>query len=58
MGSLIELTENATKPIHVPGGEVRGFLQDGDEITLRGWCEQGEFRIGFGTARGRITPAR
>ncbi len=58
MGSLIELTDNATKPIHVPGGEVRGFLQDGDEITLRGWCVQGEFRIGFGAARGRITPAR
>jgi len=57
-GSLIELTWNATKPIHLPDGEVRGFLQDGDEITLRGWCEQGEFRIGFGRARGMIRPAR
>jgi fumarylacetoacetase len=58
VGSLIELTTNATSPIHLPGGEVRGFLQDGDEVTLRGWCEQGEFRIGFGAARGRISPAR
>ena len=57
-GSMIELTSNATKPIHLPNGEVRGFLQDGDEITLRGWCKQGEFRVGFGTARGRIMPAR
>lgn len=57
-GSLIELTWNATQPIHLPHGEVRGFLQDGDEITLRGWCEQGDFRIGFGSARGTITPAR
>ena len=57
-GSLIELTWNATEPMHLPRGEVRGFLQDGDEITLRGWCEQGEFRIGFGAARGTITPAR
>jgi fumarylacetoacetase len=54
LGSLIELTWNATKPIDLPRGEVRGFLQDGDEIALRGWCEQGEFRIGFGSARGRI----
>ena len=57
-GSLIELTWNATEPLRLPGGEVRGFLQDGDEITLRGWCQQGEFRIGFGAARGTILPAR
>lgn len=57
-GSLIELTWNATKPIHLPDGEVRGFLQDGDAVTLRGWCEQGEFRIGFGRCSGLITPAR
>jgi fumarylacetoacetase len=57
-GSLIELTQNATQPIHLPDGEVRGFLQDGDEVTLRGWCVQGDFRIGFGAARGVIAPAR
>jgi fumarylacetoacetase len=54
LGSFIELTWNATKPIALPRGEVRGFLQDGDEVTLRGWCEQGDFRIGFGSVRGRI----
>ena len=57
LGSFIELTWNATKPMSLPRGEVRGFLQDGDEITLRGWCQQGEFRIGFGSARGTIAPA-
>jgi fumarylacetoacetase len=54
LGSFIELTWNATKPINLPRGEVRGFLQDGDEVTLRGWCQQGEFRVGFGSVRGRI----
>ena len=54
LGSFIELTWNATKPLSLPGGEVRGFLQDGDEVSIRGWCEQGEFRIGFGSARGRV----
>jgi fumarylacetoacetase len=56
-GSLIELTTNATEPLTLGNGEARGFLQDGDEVTLRGWCQQGEFRIGFGSARGRIEPA-
>ncbi len=57
LGSLIELTWNATKPIHLPDGDVRGFLQDGDEITLRGWCQQGDFRVGFGSARGTVVAA-
>jgi fumarylacetoacetase len=57
-GSLIELTWNGTRPISLPDGETRAFLEDGDEITLRGWCEKaGARRIGFGAARGRIEPA-
>ncbi|HVA27701.1 MAG TPA: fumarylacetoacetase [Candidatus Baltobacteraceae bacterium] len=53
-GSLIELTWNGTKPLTLPDGEKRAFLEDGDEVALRGWCEAGDFRIGFGQARGRI----
>jgi fumarylacetoacetase len=56
-GSLIEMTWNAKEPLHLPGGEVRGFLEDGDEIVLRGWCQAGDFRIGFGEARGEIRPS-
>jgi fumarylacetoacetase len=55
-GSLIELTWRGQRPISLPGGETRTFLQDGDEIALRGWCEKsGVRRIGFGVCRGRIT---
>jgi fumarylacetoacetase len=58
-GSLIELTWNGERPIELPDGEKRTFLEDGDEVRLRGWCEKrGARRIGFGTARGLITPAR
>jgi len=39
------------------GGE-RAFLQDGDEITLRGWCHGEGYRVGFGECAGRILPAR
>jgi fumarylacetoacetase len=57
-GSLIELTWNGANPIELPDGEHRAFLEDGDEITLRGWCEKpGARRIGFGSARGRIVPS-
>ncbi|HET9029188.1 MAG TPA: fumarylacetoacetase [Candidatus Aquilonibacter sp.] len=57
-GSFIELTWNGTKPIDLPDGERRTFLEDGDEVTLRGWCEAGDFRVGFGKASGTIVPSR
>jgi fumarylacetoacetase len=57
-GSLIELTERGAQPITLPTGEVRKFLQDADEVILRGYCERDGFRrIGFGECRGRILPA-
>lgn len=57
-GSLIELTWRGERPIALPGGETRTFLQNGDEIVMRGWCErQGARRIGFGCARGAIVAA-
>ncbi len=57
-GSLIELTERGALPINLPTGEVRRFLEDGDEVILRGYCEREGFRhIGFGECRGRILPA-
>jgi fumarylacetoacetase len=54
-GSLIELTWRGEHPLTLPGGETRRFLEDGDEVTLRGWCEKAATRrIGFGTARGIV----
>ena len=57
-GSLIELAWNGERPIALADGEKRTFLEDGDEIVLRGWCEKrGARRIGFGSASGRVVPA-
>jgi len=57
-GSLIELSENGKAPLHLPDGETRSFLEDGDEVTLRGRCERDGYRsIGFGSACGRIISA-
>ena len=55
-GSLLEAAWNGTKPLELPGGVQRSFLEDGDTVILRGWCE-GEYRIGFGECRGTIVPA-
>lgn len=49
----------ARKPVALPSGETRTFLEDGDEVIMRGWCEREGFRrIGFGECRGVIVPAR
>lgn len=58
-GSMMELTLGGKKPLQLPGGETRGFLADGDEVTQRGRCErEGAVAIGFGEAAGVIRPAR
>ncbi len=57
-GSMIELTWGGSKPITLPSGERRSFLEDGDEVTLHGWCERRGLRIGFGVCRGRVAPAQ
>ncbi|UCH84168.1 MAG: fumarylacetoacetate hydrolase family protein, partial [Candidatus Latescibacterota bacterium] len=54
-GCLIEITWRGQNPIQLPSGEERRFLQDGDEIIMRGSCEREGFaRIGFGECRGVI----
>ncbi|WP_223532667.1 MULTISPECIES: fumarylacetoacetase [unclassified Pseudomonas] len=58
-GSLLEITEGGKKPIELASGEVRKFLEDGDEIILRGRCRRDGFAsIGFGECRGKVLPAR
>jgi fumarylacetoacetase len=58
LGCLLELTRRGAAPFTLPTGESRSFLADGDEITLRAFCERpGYHRIGFGDCRGIILPA-
>jgi fumarylacetoacetase len=54
-GCLLERTWRGTEPLTLPTGEVRRFLEDGDEVIMRGWCERDGFRrIGFGDCRGIV----
>ncbi|ABE38258.1 fumarylacetoacetate hydrolase [Rhodopseudomonas palustris BisB5] len=57
LGSLLELSWNGAEPVQLPGGEQRGFLEDGDSLLMRGWCQGDGYRIGFGEVEGTILPA-
>ena len=58
-GCLLEITRGGAEPILLPDGTKRTFLEDGDEVTLRAYCQRsGAVRIGFGECRGTLTPAR
>ena len=58
LGSLIEISRGGKEPIALPNGEMRSFLEDGDEITMKAWCERdGAARIGFGECVGRVVAA-
>ena len=57
-GCLLERTGGGARTLTLPSGEQRGFLADGDEITLRAYCTRDGFaRIGFGTCSARVLPA-
>ncbi len=57
-GCLLELTSKGADPVRLPDGGTRTFLEDGDEVTLTGYCEKPGFaRIGFGSCRGVVLPA-
>ncbi len=59
LGCLLEISKGGRESVPLPGGETRTFLEDGDEIILRGECSApGYRRIGFGECRGMILPAR
>ena len=58
LGSLLEISQGGKAPIALESGESRSFLEDGDEIILRAWCErEGAVRIGLGECVGRVAPA-
>ncbi len=56
-GSMLELTWRGTKPVNLPGGETRNFLEDGDEVKLVAYAQGNGYRIGFGEVSGVILPA-
>ncbi|MFB6448199.1 fumarylacetoacetase [Bradyrhizobium tunisiense] len=56
-GSLLEISWNGTEPVDLPGGAKRSFLEDGDSLVMRGWCQGNGYRVGFGEVEGTIVAA-
>lgn len=57
LGCLLELTRDGAQPLHLPNGEIRHYMQNGDDLMLRGRCNRDDFvSIGFGACAGRIVP--
>lgn len=58
-GSLLELSRGGKEKITLSNGEQRSFLEDGDNVIMRGWCEkEGYARIGFGSVESAVLPAK
>jgi fumarylacetoacetase len=56
-GSMLELTWRGTRPLALPSGETRRFLEDGDRVTMTAWCQGPGYRVGFGEVTGVVLPA-
>jgi fumarylacetoacetase len=56
-GSMLELSWRGSKPLSFPNGDTRTFLQDGDRVTMTGWCQGAGYRVGFGEVTGALLPA-
>ena len=56
-GCMLELTWRGAKPLALPNGESRKWLEDGDRLTITGWAQGEGYRVGFGEVRGGILPA-
>src|SRR5436305_11348494 len=56
-GCTLELTWRGANSLKLPNGETRKWLEDGDRLTITGWCQGDGYRVGFGEVTGRILPA-
>ena len=56
-GSLLELSWNGQRPLTLDDGVTqRSFLENGDRVTMRGWCQGAGYRVGFGEVSARVLP--
>ncbi|MBI3863233.1 MAG: fumarylacetoacetase [Planctomycetia bacterium] len=56
-GCLLELTTGGRNPLALPNGSTRPFLEDGDRVSMTGWCQGAGYRVGFGEVTGKLLPA-
>jgi fumarylacetoacetase len=54
---MLEIAWKGTKPVQMPDGSERRFIQDRDTVIMRGYCEQNGIKIGFGEVKSQLLPA-
>jgi fumarylacetoacetase len=57
-GSMLELSWRGTKPLKMPDGSERKFINDNDTIIMKGYAEKSGVRVGFGESRTKVLPAK
>jgi fumarylacetoacetase len=57
-GSMLELSWGGTQPIQLKDGSERKFIEDGDIVTMRGYAQNGDIRVGFGEVSAKVLPAK
>jgi fumarylacetoacetase len=55
-GSMLELTWGGKNPIKMKDGSERKFINDNDTVTMKGYCQNGQIRIGFGEVKSMLLP--
>jgi fumarylacetoacetase len=56
-GSMLELTWGGKNPIKLSNGAERKFIEDNDTVTMKGYCQNSQVRIGFGEVSTKLLPA-
>lgn len=58
LACLLEKTWNGTQKLKLINGTERTYLEDGDTVMLRGYCQGNGYRVGFGECKGRVLPCQ
>jgi fumarylacetoacetase len=56
-GSMLEIAWKGTKPVQMPDGSQRKFIQDGDTVKIKAFAQGDHYRVGFGPCEARVLPA-
>lgn len=57
-GSMLELSRGGTKPVKLKDGSERKFIEDGDTVTMKGYAQKDDIRVGFGEVTTKVLPAK
>lgn len=57
-GSMLEISWKGTKPVNMPDGTQRRFVNDGDSVIMKGYSSNNNIRIGFGEVKTLVLPTK